>query len=41
MTGARKRPKGLAPFNTMECRAKIKATNSFTGCRPTSSMGLN
>jgi hypothetical protein len=26
MTGARKRPKGLAPFNTAECRAKIKAT---------------
>ena len=26
MTGARKRQKGLAPFNTMECRAKIRAT---------------
>jgi hypothetical protein len=23
---ARKRQKGLAPFNTMECRAKIRAT---------------
>ena len=26
MTRARKRPIGLAPFNTAECRAKIKAS---------------